>query len=272
MNAITVKDALPIPIVDELLGAKFFTKLDLRSGYHQVRMRPDDIAKTAFRTHNGLYEFLVMPFGLCNAPATFQALMNDVLCPFLRRFVLVFFDDILIYSSSWVDHLRHLRAMLTVLQQHQLFIKRSKCAFGASSIAYLGHVISDAGVAMDPAKVQAVADWPQPRSARAVRGFLGLAGYYRKFIHDYGAIAAPPDGAFEEGGVLLERGCSNGIHNPQVCGHIGPGPSAPGLHAALHRRVRRLHARLRSSGAPGQAPHHLLQPSRRAAPSLPRRL
>jgi hypothetical protein len=153
LNAITVKDALPIPIVDELLGAKFFTKLDLRSGYHQVCMRPDDIAKTAFRTHNGLYEFLVMPFGLCNAPATFQALMNDVLCPFLRRFVLVFFDDILIYSSSWVDHLRHFRAMLTVLQQHQLFIKCSKCAFGASSIAYLGHVISDAGVAMDPAKV-----------------------------------------------------------------------------------------------------------------------
>ena len=117
--------------------------------------------------------------------------MNDVLRPFLRRFVLVFFDDILIYSCSWADHLRHLCAVLTVLQQHQLFVKRSKCAFGVSSIAYLGHVISDTGVAMDPAKVQAVADWPQPRSARAVRGFLGLAGYYRKFVHDYGAIAAP---------------------------------------------------------------------------------
>jgi hypothetical protein len=121
-------------------------------------MRPDDIAKTAFRTHDGLYEFLVMPFGLCNAPATFQALMNDVLRPFLRRFVLVFFDDILIYSCSWADHLHHLCAVLTVLQQHQLFVKRSKCAFGVSSIAYLGHVISDTGVAMDLAKVQAVAD------------------------------------------------------------------------------------------------------------------
>ena len=117
--------------------------------------------------------------------------MNDVLRPFLRRFVLVFFDDILIYSASWADHLRHLRAVFVVLQQHRLFVKRSKCAFGVDSISYLGHIISAAGVAMDPAKVQAVSDWPQPRSAHAVRGFLGLVGYYRKFVHDYGAIVAP---------------------------------------------------------------------------------
>jgi len=136
-------------------------------------MSPADIAKTTFRTHDGLYEFLVMPFGLCNAPAMFQALMNDILHAFLRWFVLVFFDDILIYSSTWVDHLRHLRAILLVLGQHRLFVKRSKCAFGVDSISYLGHIISAAGVAMDPAKVHAVMDWPQPHLARAVRGFLG---------------------------------------------------------------------------------------------------
>jgi hypothetical protein len=117
--------------------------------------------------------------------------MNDVLRPFLRRFVLVFFDDILIYSRTWADHLRHLRAVLDELQRHQLFVKRSKCSFGAPSVAYLGHVISAAGVAMDPTKVQAIHDWPAPRSVRAVRGFLGLAGYYRKFVHGYGALAAP---------------------------------------------------------------------------------
>jgi hypothetical protein len=195
LNALTVKDAFPIPVVvellDELNGAWFFTKLDLCSGYHQVRMRTDNIHKAAFRTHDGLYEFRVVSFGLCNASVTFQALMNDVLRPFLHRFVLVFFDDILIYSSTWADHLRHLRTVLAVLQQHQLFVKQSKCAFGVPSVAYLGHVISASGVAMDPAKVQAVHDWPQPRSTRAVRGFLGLAGYYRKFVHDYDTITTP---------------------------------------------------------------------------------
>jgi hypothetical protein len=195
LNALTVKDAFPIPVVEELLdelhGAKFFTKLDLRSGYHQERMRPEDVHKTAFHTHDGLYEFLVMVFGLCNAPAMFHSLMNDVLRPFLRRFVLVFFDDILIYNKTWADHLRHLRAVLDELRRHQLFVKRSKCSFGVPSVAYLGHIISTAGVAMDPAKVAAIYDWPPPRSVRAVRGFLGLAAYYRRFVNNYGTMAAP---------------------------------------------------------------------------------
>jgi len=145
-----------------------FVCLDLRSGYHQVRMNPADIAKTAFRTHDDLYEFLVMPFGLTNAPATFQALMNDVLRPFLRQFVLVFFDDVLIYSASWAEHLSHIRAVLVVLREHKLFLKHSKCSFGESSVAYLRHVVCGKGVAMDTSKVQAILDWPTPSSVRAL--------------------------------------------------------------------------------------------------------
>ena len=190
-----MKDKFPILVVDKLLDELhrtwFFSKLDLRSGYHQVRMRLEDVHKMAFRTHDDLYEFLVMPFGLCNAPATFQALMNDVLRPFLHRFVLVFFDDILIHNKSWADHLRHLHVVLSQLRRHQLFVKRSKCALGVTSVSYLGHIISAADIAMDPTKVRAIHDWPVPRSACAVRGFLGLAGYYRKFVHNYGAVAAP---------------------------------------------------------------------------------
>ena len=134
-----------------------------------------------------------MPFGLCNAQATFQALMNDILRPYLRRFVLVFFDNILIYNSSWVEHLQHVAIVLNELRAHRLHLKRSKCSFGATSVAYLGHVISKDGVAMDADKVAAVAagPQPQPRSARGLRGFLGLAGYYRKFIQGFGVIAAP---------------------------------------------------------------------------------
>jgi hypothetical protein len=194
LNARTSKDNFPIPMVDELLdelhGAHFFSKLDLRSRYDQVRMHTEDIDKTTFRTHHGHYEFLVVPFGLSNAPATFQALMNDVLRPYLQRFVLVFFDDILIYNSSWAEHLQRVSIVLNALRAHHLHLKRSKCSFDALSVAYLGHVITKGGVTMDIDNVEAVASWPLPWSARGLRDFLGLAGYYRKFIKDFGLIAA----------------------------------------------------------------------------------
>jgi hypothetical protein len=138
LNSKTVRDMFPIPMVDELLdelrGVRFFTKLDLRSGYHQVRMDAADIEKMAFCTHHGHFEFLVMSFGLTNAPATFQALMNDVLHDFIRVFILVFFDDILIFSDSWSSHLQDVRAVLQRLQEHSLAVKRSKCSFGATTV------------------------------------------------------------------------------------------------------------------------------------------
>ena len=195
LNAYTVKARTPIPNVQDLFdqvnGAQVFTKLDLASGYHQVPIHPEDIHKTAIVTRYGQFEYTVMPFGLCNAPATFTALMNKVFAPFLDEFVVVYLDDILIYSKSIEQHVEHLRAVLTRLREQKLFAKLKKCEFARSSISYLGHIISKDGVATDPAKVAAVQEWPVPATVHDVRSFLGLCSYYRKFVPRFAEVAAP---------------------------------------------------------------------------------
>ena len=195
LNALTAKSKYPIPVIDEILdelhGASFFSKLDLRAGYHQIRLTEGDEYKTAFHTHNGHYEFTVMAFGLTGAPATFQAEMNRTLAPLLRRSALVFFDDILIYSKNYNDHLYHLRQVLQLLAENQWKVKLSKCAFAQSSIQYLGYVISAKGVATDDSKVSAIRDWPVPKDAKQLRSVLGMLGYYRKYMRNYASISKP---------------------------------------------------------------------------------
>ena len=195
LNRATIKNKYPLPRIDDLLdqlqGAVVFSKIDLRSGYHQLRIRSEDIPKTAFRTRYGHFEFVVMPFGLTNAPAVFMEMMNKVFMEYLDRFVVVFIDDILIYSRSREEHEEHLRIALGVLRQHQLYAKFSKCSFWIREVAFLGHVISAEGVMVDPAKIEAVVSWTPPTSVREVRSFLGLAGYYRRFVRGFSSIARP---------------------------------------------------------------------------------
>jgi hypothetical protein len=178
-------------LFDQLRGAKVFSKIDLRSGYHQVRIKDEDIHKTTFMTRYGHYEFVVVPFGLTNAPTTFMCLMNNVLSKFLDRFVLVFIDDILVYSKNREQHEEHLKLVLQVLREYQLYAKFSKCDFFHKQVHYLGHVIYEEGVVVDLDKIKAIMDWPTPKDVSDIISFMGLAGYYRRLIKGFSKIGCP---------------------------------------------------------------------------------
>jgi hypothetical protein len=184
-----VKNRYPMPRIDDLFdqmkGAAVFSKIDLQSGYHQLRIKEGHIQKTAFRTPFGHYEFVVVPFGLTNAPAVFMSLMNGVFRKYLDRFVQVFLDDILIYSKNEKEHEEHLRIVLFFLRENKLYGKLSKCSFFHKEIRYLGHIISGKGIFVDPEKVRAIMEWPLPKNAREVTSFMGLAGYYRRFVEGF---------------------------------------------------------------------------------------
>jgi hypothetical protein len=195
LNEVTIKNKYPLPRIDILFDqrtrARVFSKIDLRSGYHQIRIRPKDIPKIAFTTRYRVFEYLVMSFGLMNAPAHFTYLMNLVFMPELDKFVVVFIDDILIYSKNEEEHAQHLWIVLTRLREHQLYAKFSKCTFWLEEIQFLGHVLSTKGIAVDPSKVKDILEWKPPTTMHQVRSFLGLAGYYRRFIPDFSKLVKP---------------------------------------------------------------------------------
>jgi hypothetical protein len=195
LKKVTVKNKYPLSRIDDLFDqlkdAKIFSKIDLRSRYHQVRIKDEDINKTTFRTRYGHYEFTVVSFGHSNAPVVFMCLMNGVFRDYLDKFVIVFLDDILVYSKSEEEHEQHLRMVLQVLREHQLYAKLSKCSFYQRQIHYLGHIILEEGIIVDPEMVEAIREWKAPRYVAEVRSFMGLAGYYRRFITGFSKIAYP---------------------------------------------------------------------------------
>ncbi|GJT38933.1 putative reverse transcriptase domain-containing protein [Tanacetum coccineum] len=193
LNKLIVKNRYPLPRIDDLFdqlqGSQFFSKIDLRSGYHQLRVHEDDIPKTAFRTRYGQFEFTIMPFGLTNAPAVFMDLINRVCRPYLDKFVIVFIDYILIYYKTREEHVEHLRLVLELLKKEKLYAKFSKCEFWLREVQFLGHMINGNGIHIDPSKIEAIKNWKAPRTPTKVRSFLGLAGYYRRFIENFSKIA-----------------------------------------------------------------------------------
>eukprot|EP01018_Ginkgo_biloba_P033872 Gb_14370 [translate_table: standard] len=195
LNKVPIKYKYPPPRIDDLLdtmkGATIFSKMDLRSGYHQIRIHHEDVEKTAFTTRDGHYEFLVMPFGLTNAPTTFMRLMNNILRPYLGKFVVVFLNDIMVFSKNEEEHKEHLQKVLEVLRQEKLYAKMSKCEFCKEEIEYFGHIVSTKGISVDPKKIKAIKEWKTPVSVHEVRSFLGLASFYRGFVLSFSKLAAP---------------------------------------------------------------------------------
>jgi hypothetical protein len=217
LNAVTIKNKYPIlridVLFDQLSGARVFSKIDLRSSYHQIKIQPCDIPKTAFSTRYGLYEFLVMFFGLTNAPAYFMYLMNSVFMTELDKFIVFFIDYILIYSKNEKEHAKHLRINLQHLRDHKLYAKFSKCEFWLTSVKFLGHTISQDGISVDPSKVQEVMDCKPPKSVHQIPGFLGLAGYYRRFIPDFSRIAKPMTELLKKGVKFMwSEACEQAFH------------------------------------------------------------
>jgi hypothetical protein len=195
LNAVTIKNKYPLPridiLFDQLAGAQVFSKIDLCSVYHQINIHAEDIPKTAFTTRYGLYEYLVMSFGLTNAPTHFMYLMNSIFMPELDQFVVVFIDDILVYSKSMEEHKEHLWIVLQRLQEHQLYAMFSKCEFWIKELPFLGHVVSPEGIAVDPSKVKEVLKWKPLTIVSEIQSFLGLTGYYRRFIPNFSKIVKP---------------------------------------------------------------------------------
>jgi hypothetical protein len=195
LNEVTLKNKYPLlridDLFDQLCGACLFSNIHLRSGYHELMIRERDISKTAFVSRYGLYEYTVMSFRLTNAPTYFMYLMYKIFMEYLDKFVMVFINDILVYSRSVEEHIEHLHLVLQKLQDHRLYAKLSKCEFWLKPVAYLGHIISKGGIFVDPSKVQDILGWNAPTSVRDIRSFLGLAGYYLRFIEGFSKITKP---------------------------------------------------------------------------------
>jgi hypothetical protein len=209
LNDVTKKDAYPLPRIqdclDDIGSARYLSKIDLTSGYYQLRVHELSIEKTAFNTRQGKYEFIAMPFGLANAPATFQRLMNNAFRDHIGKFVVIYLDDIVVYSKTRKEHEEHLRIVFETLAKNQLFAKPSKCIIGTSELEFCGHIVGHGQVRPTEAKVKAITEWPRPRNVHEVRQFLGLSSYYRRYVSGFARIAAPLSDLLKESDAEVRK-------------------------------------------------------------------